>query len=115
MGVLDPFTAGQCHALALALHGRTQWPMVGDFDVQRTTLPLHVLVRLPDGSLLDANRVIYGRVRLHGDDQRPLTPADVWKLVARGEYAPPDLELATRYVDSILALPMVRRAARRRR
>jgi hypothetical protein len=55
-GVLDEraraaFLHGQCHALALAVHEVTGWPIVGAEDESLDIC--HFLVRVPDGRLLD--------------------------------------------------------------
>lgn len=55
-GVLDEssrlaYTQGQCHALALALHEATGWPIIGAEDEELDVC--HFFVRTPDGLLLD--------------------------------------------------------------
>jgi hypothetical protein len=54
--VVDTFTRGQCHALALAIHEQTQLPLAGVwrlFEDPESETPAHVVVLLPDGDLLD--------------------------------------------------------------
>lgn len=46
------FTNGQCHALALAIHQRTGWPLV-QAGWNEADYPDHWLVRHPSGQLLD--------------------------------------------------------------
>lgn len=48
---IEAFTRGACAGLAIALHDATGWPIieVGHCD----GLPLHFMVRYPDGRLLD--------------------------------------------------------------
>ena len=61
-GIISPdaehaFTAGQCHALGLALHEATGWPIVVDAPVPVIHQWGHVCVLHPDGDLVD----IYGK------------------------------------------------------
>ncbi|GLY55197.1 hypothetical protein [Lentzea sp. NBRC 102530] len=50
--VAEVFEYGQCHALALALHARTGWPIVG-LHSSKLGDTSHYLVRRPDGLLVD--------------------------------------------------------------
>ncbi|MEU4807434.1 hypothetical protein [Actinosynnema sp. NPDC023587] len=52
--VQDVFDYGYCNALALALHERTGWPILG-LHARGDAHPFHYLVRRPDGLLLDAH------------------------------------------------------------
>ena len=50
------FTEGQCHALALAVHELTRWPVMGILDSDRDKdSPSHCVMLRPDGELLDIN------------------------------------------------------------
>lgn len=56
-GVIDEaaitcFTRGQCHALALAIHEQTGWPLI-QAGWDEKSGPDHWLVRHPSGKLLD--------------------------------------------------------------
>jgi len=50
--VEDVFTYGYCHALALALHAKTGWAIVGLYN-PRDGYADHFLVKRPDGMLVD--------------------------------------------------------------
>lgn len=52
--VQDVFDYGYCNALALALHERTGWPIVG-LHARKDPHAFHYLVRRPDGMLVDAH------------------------------------------------------------
>src|SRR5438093_9317454 len=49
----DVFENSYCHSLALALHERTGWPIVGLYNQRLGTD--HYLVRRPDGFLVDVH------------------------------------------------------------
>lgn len=49
----DTFQDGQCHALALALHERTGWPVWALRSPGRNGHDVHFVVRAPDGRLVD--------------------------------------------------------------
>lgn len=108
---VEAFTRGACAGLAVALHDATGWPIVevGHCD----GLPLHFMVRHPDGRLLD----IRG---LHTDD----AVCDEWEFdaddgvvaltrVARGAVVdcyrvdcgePVPMDLVRTFVPAVLAL-----------
>lgn len=48
------YLRGWCSVLALAIHERTRWPIVGVFDPWEERHPMHVACRAPDGSYVDA-------------------------------------------------------------
>lgn len=60
-GVIDDaarfaFTAGHCHALALAIHEHTGWPMLAmSSKHSMRDILQHVVVVMPDGRWLDIN------------------------------------------------------------
>jgi hypothetical protein len=98
------YNRGQCHALAMALReAKPIWELIGDFAPHHSDdVPMHVLVRRPEGVLLDMNYVIYGRVELWGSDQRRVSEVGIWELVRQGRLAEPNLELARSFVGPIL-------------
>lgn len=51
--VEDLFEWGYCHALALALHELTEWPIVGLWSAGRSGGLDHYVVQRPDGALVD--------------------------------------------------------------
>lgn len=107
---VETFTRGACAGLAIALHDATGWPIVevGHCD----GLPLHFMVRRPDGRLVDIEGA-------HTDED----VADEWEFCADGVVTftdatrdavwacyrddcgePVPLDLARTFVPAVLAL-----------
>jgi hypothetical protein len=111
------FTSGQCHALALALHeltgwevGGLAWTYVGDEDIPLDLgetlgveeMPKHVVVKAPDGSLLDVEG--WGvEDRWGRDDFRPLAPEVILDTFPRAGYLEPDMDAANAFAPLVLA------------
>lgn len=98
------FSNGQCHALALAIHEATGWQMVAlDFWQD---IPNHVLVRMPDGRLLDIAGTDV-EDRWPTADCRDCAPEDVdaWVegIPGIGGYIPPNLDAARTFVPTLLS------------
>ncbi|HEY5990612.1 MAG TPA: hypothetical protein VIV12_30100 [Streptosporangiaceae bacterium] len=108
------FTEGHCHSLALALHEKTGWPLIGGVDrgpeYGSGRVPDHVVVQVPDGRLLD----ITGLHTVEDFEEewgtvQPLDPAEVAAgfpyqlgpdVVHR--YRLPDVETARPYAEKLL-------------
>lgn len=108
---VEAFTRGACAGLAIALHDHTGWPLieVGHCD----GLPLHFMVRHPDGRLIDIEGAhtdtdVYSEWEYDADDFNPTlteTARDVVMtcyLVDCGEPVP--IDLASTFVPAVLAL-----------
>lgn len=118
---VDAYLAGQCHALALALHERTGWPLfsVGpstcyceahddDSDGVCSCQVEHLAVRSPDGLLVD----IYGPIceedflqerHPETDVLRPLTDDRLAAILySDAPWRPPDMATARGFVDVAL-------------
>lgn len=110
-GVIDRtaaevFTTGQCHALALALHEHTGWPLRGLYrrpikDVNEDT-PAHTVVESPKG-LVDIKGL--GVLQRHKEWSNILSVSkkDVLNFEHR-DYAAPNMEAAQAFVDAVLKL-----------
>ena len=104
------FKNGQCHALALELHSRTGWPLVGlDWDehpdLEDTPVPSHVAVRHPDtGDVLDVGGW-QAESRWNGGvfDTAPVDRDYVENFLPTIGYLEPDSEAARIYADLVLA------------
>lgn len=98
-------THGQCHALALALHSETAWPLMG-CNHGDDGVPEHVFVRRPDGRGLDAcgphRRGEHPDALLRGD-WKPMGRMEVEGLEGHG-YEPPLVDVAGRYVGLLLRM-----------
>lgn len=98
------FKRGQCHALALALHKLTNWPIYGICDWSNTPAdPGHVVVKNPkNGGYIDIEgygavqrwRKRWGDVTLH-----LLTPKQTYKL---DTYLRPSVKKATPFARKVL-------------
>ena len=102
---VDEYTRGQCHALALAIHERTDLPLAGiwrDCDDPDEDTPYHVVVMLPedgDNNLLDIEGPHAGD-RWKGE-VRELEVGQVLDLHLR-DYRAPDMGNARRYAQAVL-------------
>lgn len=128
-GVIDGaaqniFLHGACGALAIALHNRTGWPVVaitdehnvyGDHQASGGSA-LHWAVQRPDGLLLDIDGYhdpdcLTDNYHDHADEGEAAwglsSLADVteWYIECQGEPVP--VEIASQFVDAVLALPVV--------
>ncbi|WP_217924948.1 hypothetical protein [Miltoncostaea oceani] len=110
-------TEGQCHAMALALHERTGWPLAAlvvldeESEIDQT---LHCGVMTPDGAFLDAIGAHDCEEMLVEDDLEIFGGLDrraIEHLTGGEEWNPPDLEIARSLVDCVLALDARTRAA----
>lgn len=109
-GVIDKaaqiyFTHGQCHALALALHEATGWPLVIEFTQLRQGRDIrHALVQMPSGKLVDINTAFYGKTRVGLLTNRATTTEQHFaRLIKQGVFPAPNMELARSMVPAILA------------
>lgn len=115
-GVIDgnareAFKCGQCHALALALNERLGWELGGigwecgcgdcgwdeecDFP-----LPGHVVVRSPEGELLDIDG--FGVESRWSHDFEPVTPDVIQSWADEGKYHEPQVDVAREFVPAVL-------------
>lgn len=98
---VDAFTRGQCHALALAIHERTELPLVGIWGWRdnRDDTPNHVVVMLPDESLLDIEGP-QAEKRWEGH----IAPLDIQEVLdlQNRDYRAPDMGTARRYAQAVL-------------
>lgn len=114
---LYAFSAGQCHALAAAVHERTGWPVFGLIkDASRPDDPkarfAHFYVRTPDGRCLDATGVHEVREFIGKGGwnvprgRKGLVPITGDRLhqhfSTEHTYLPPELDVARSFVDSVL-------------
>jgi hypothetical protein len=109
-GVLDEraiaaFGRGQCHALALALHDETGWPLRVLEDEEADAV--HVFVITPEGKALDAGgclgleefREVWMAEYLEDYSRERVAQMHHW-----GGWREPDLETARTFVPAVLAL-----------
>jgi len=95
---------GQCHGLALALRRRTGWPLVAT-DNATTGVCEHVMVRHPDGQLVD---ILGGHpgggppVSAGPTTARDVNEAYIDELVDKHGWAEPDIEAAASWIDGVL-------------
>lgn len=112
-GVLDEaariaFSCGQCHALALAVHEQTGWPLEAFFEVAEwgPTLNIdHVCVRMPDGRLLDARGAWSQEViceNFYLEELRPVDANSVKALDHAHGWRIADVETARSLVPALL-------------
>lgn len=107
LGLLDEdaryaFTQGQCHALAMAVHEDTGWPIVAWSFWRYGDVPDHYLVKTPDGQLLDIKGT-----HDQGDLNGRTWETDVETMrsfVVPGCYVEPNLPVAKTFVGEVLAL-----------
>lgn len=106
------FQNGHCHSLALAIHERTGWPLVG-VHVDGWEVPHHVVVRHPTGYTFDVLGfgVEHRWADLHGEEEVELADLDVDYVRSAcpddsGErtYREPEVEIAALFVDAVLEL-----------
>lgn len=106
-GVLDSearaaFTFGHCHSLALALHERTGWPMLG---LQHHSKEInHVVVVMPDGRWLDAKGPHPANPAPYPGAKPPLrmSSEEVIALGERKDWLSADPSLAESFVSPLL-------------
>ena len=105
------FGYGQCHALALALHRRTRWPLVGsnhhELDGRRT--PDHIFAIRGERLGID----IYGA---HSRGRHPRSDiGDDWETLDAlpDAYEPPDVHAARPVAETLLQLLVIGTARRR--
>ena len=111
MEALAAFTGGQCHALALALHERTGWPIVGLYrdseDGGELVCPAnlsHLLVQRPDGQLMDIEGAGEPAGLIAEPDWECLAPVDVEtvrQLHTTGPWRAPEIELARSFCGEL--------------
>lgn len=107
-GVIDDaaramYLRGQDHALALALHETTDWPIVrGSHPAAEHD---HFAVVRPDGQLVDicGARTPAQWARAHGE-RSDVSAAELASLHHAGPWQAPDVELAMTFVPEVLAL-----------
>lgn len=108
---IEAFTRGACAGLALAVHDVTGWPIIeiGHCD----GLPLHFMVRRPDGRLLDVrgshtDQDVREEWELEADGTVSLASmprSEVWDCYLHDCGEPVPMELAATFVAPVLALP----------
>jgi len=77
------YLRGWCSVLAMAVHRRTGWPLVGVFDPWELGYPYHVACQAPDGTYVDARGVGLSKDELSAPFQRwPDCPLDVRGMTA---------------------------------
>lgn len=112
-GLLDAaarraFTAGQCHALALAVHERTGWPIAAIIEEDEEGLAqiLHLGVIAPGDRFLDALGVHDPSDLVTGETDlaEGLEPHELIALGEHPDWAVPDLATARSLVDPVLRL-----------
>jgi len=103
------YTSGQCHALSLALHEATGWPIVGAEDEELDIC--HFFVRTPDGRLVDITgahdprRAIQLEHMTFCPGVEYLTEQAPERVAALGDepgWRKPDLETARSFVAPLL-------------
>jgi len=113
-GVIDrqaikAFTQGQCHALALAIHYETSWPIYGIWSKYEGVYgsPSHCLVYCPK---LEEFLDIQGAgckdrlASMNWESAKMFTPAEVKEFE---EYLEPNIEAAKPFVKAVLStLPL---------
>lgn len=96
------FTHGQCHALALALHLATGWPLI-EAGWHVDSVPNHWLVEAPDGRLVDITGAYDpSDVEEEWGSYWQGSEEDLWALVDGGDYRPPDVDAAASFVRPLL-------------
>ena len=123
---VDAYTNGQCHALAVALHHATGWPLVwvgpeeccydidcAEYDDDEGWCLCqieHVGVLTPDGAFLDiegpqtVEPMLEDRYETSGDPctLQTLTGAQLSAILAAGSWRDPDVATATSFVAAVL-------------
>lgn len=113
--VVEAFTNGQCHALALALHEKTQWPLAGlfrknDYEEDEDGIPRryesqtpsHVVVVSPDGTVDIQGLNV--QCRWYSDSALiPISKDDVLEFESL-DYMEPDMDAASSFVAPVLKL-----------
>lgn len=107
-GVLDQaaiaaFTFGQCHGMALALHERTNWPLVATYNV--AGIPQHVLADARDGRLVDITGARSAAELLTADNVeavKTIDRAEVDRFVTDERWAVPDTDAAQFWLDEVI-------------
>lgn len=75
------YLRGWCSVLAIAIHKRTGWPIVGVFEPWEERVPMHVACRAPDGSYVDARGTGQSLEELSGPyTEWPDCPPDVREM-----------------------------------
>ena len=99
----DTFQYGQCHALALALHEHTGWPVWA--MKARDGGETHFLVRAPDGRLVDitgAHDIAAMETTWTGCTATPTTAGRINSLIARNDMETPLMNLARAVLPQVL-------------
>lgn len=103
------FTRGQCHALALALHEKTKWPIYGLFsedELEEQETPGHVIVKSPWGFVdiqgLGAECRWPERKPVRVTKKAVLTYTD--SETYRDTYLDPQVDVARDYAEPVLKL-----------
>lgn len=107
-GVLDAesraaFTYGHCHSMALAVHRKTGWPMLG---LQHHSKEInHVVLEMPDGRWLDARGPHRANPEPYPGAKPPqvMSEDEVRALGDRKDWLRADPELAESFVDPLLS------------
>ena len=104
LGVLDEsaeyvFSAGHCHALALAIHERTGWPLLAMSGRHSLRANLqHMVVVMPDGKWLDVNGPQEPEERYYFQS---MTAAEVAKMGKIEYWKNPQTEIAREFVQPV--------------
>jgi len=105
-GIMDSdaqsaFSHGHCHSLALAVHRKTGWPMLGLSRHSRNGDLTHVVLEMPDGRWLDSR----GPSQPDGGD---VVEMDARQVISLGDHSKDwlstDEQLAESFVEPLLEL-----------
>lgn len=118
-GVMDDqaraaFSFGHCHSLALALHRRTGWPLLGLSRHDRQANLTHVVLEMPDGRWLDASGPQPADPQPYpgAPPPRSITEEQLLELTEQAEWLAADPQLAESFVDPLLEQAGVKIAAK---
>jgi hypothetical protein len=106
-GILDQraelaFVYGQCHGLAMALHARCGWPLIGLYSGQRCD---HVCVERPNGDFVDVTGA-HAAAKVTSESglmTRTMTIGDIARLESHHGWVRPDPHAADLWVPEVLA------------
>jgi hypothetical protein len=97
----EVYSFGQCHALALALHQETSYPIVACLSEEGN--PDHYAVQLPDGRILDIEGAKEAEEVLeYGETLKPYTSKELERDVEKYQLNSPNLEVARSFVEPLL-------------
>lgn len=93
------FLHGHCHSLALAIHERMGWQLIGLYNETRPTnqSPNHTVVRMPNKRLLDITGYLVGTGGYKV--AKPITKDEILKW---DDYRKPNIKMAQPFADVLL-------------